>query len=50
MKITAQQINHGRKKMTTDELQEHLKHMSKASATFKNKKKYSRKDKHRKKC
>lgn len=48
MKITKQQINEGRKKMSKEELQEHLKHMRTASATFKSKKAYNRKEKYKK--
>ena len=47
MKITAEQIHKGRKRMSSEELQEHLKHIKQGVGTHKNKKKYTRKTKHK---
>ena len=48
MKITKEQIQQGRKKMSREELQEHLKNLKCASNIYKSKKTYSRKQKHKK--
>lgn len=48
MKITKEQIQQGRKKMSHEELQEHLKNLKCASNIYKSKKTYSRKQKHKK--
>ena len=47
MKITKEQIHKGSKKMSQQELQEHLKNMHNASSIHKNAKKYSRKTNHK---
>lgn len=47
VKITAEQIHKGRKRMSSEELQEHLKHIKQGVGTHKNKKKYTRKTKHK---
>ena len=48
MKITKEQIQQGRKKMSNKELQEHIKNMKCASNVHKSRKVYSRKQKHKK--
>lgn len=48
MKITKEQIYQKSKKMSSEELQQHLKNISKGASVHKNAKKYNRKSKHRK--
>lgn len=48
MKITKEQIYQKSKKMSSEELQQHLKNISKSASVHKNAKKYNRKSKHRK--
>lgn len=48
MKITKEQIHKKSKKMSHDELQEHIKNMKIASNVYKSKKTYTRKEKHKK--
>ena len=47
MKITKEQIHQGRKKMSPEELQEHLKNVRNGVGVNKNAKKYTRKAKHK---
>ena len=47
MKITAEQIRKQGKKMNPEELQQHMKNVSAGVGVHKNKKKYSRKQKHK---
>lgn len=48
MKITKETIQQKRKKMSHEELQEHIKNMKCASNIHESKKTYSRKQKHKK--
>lgn len=47
MKITKEQIQQGRKKMSAEELQQHIKNTRQGVGVQQNKKKYNRKDKHK---
>lgn len=47
MKITAKQIHEGRKRMSAEELQEHLKNVRQGVGVYKSKRVYTRKQKHK---